>query len=66
MGHETPIFLVVGSPIEKQASPFSYRFHRWCSLVDDKLNIAEVDDEIRGIIARNWPSMLSKFPPDEH
>jgi hypothetical protein len=25
-------------------------------------NIAVVDDEIRGILARNWPHLLSKFP----
>jgi len=29
---------------------------------DEKLNIAEVDDEIRGIVARNWPHLLSKLP----
>jgi hypothetical protein len=28
-------------------------------------NIAEVDDEIRGIVARNWPHLLSKLPPEE-
>jgi hypothetical protein len=26
-------------------------------------NIAEVDDEIRGIVARNWPYLLEKLPP---
>lgn len=29
-------------------------------------NIAEVDDEIRGIVARNWPHLLEKLPPEEH
>ena len=29
-------------------------------------NIAEVDDEIRGIVARNWPHLLSKLPPEEN
>jgi hypothetical protein len=28
-------------------------------------NIAEVDDEIRGIVARNWPHLLQKLPPEE-
>ncbi len=27
--------------------------------------IAAVDDEIRGIVARNWPHLLAKFPPEE-
>ena len=28
-------------------------------------NIAEVDDEIRGIVARNWPYLLEKLPPED-
>jgi len=32
---------------------------------EDFDNIAEVDDEIRGIVARNWPHLLSKLPPEE-
>ncbi len=28
-------------------------------------NIAEVDDEIRGIVARNWPYLLEKLPPQD-
>jgi hypothetical protein len=28
-------------------------------------NIAEVDPEIRGIVARNWPHLLEKIPPEE-
>jgi hypothetical protein len=28
-------------------------------------NIAEVDPEIRGIVVRNWPHLLSKLPPEE-
>jgi hypothetical protein len=27
--------------------------------------IAAVDDEIRGIVARNWPHLLAKLPPEE-
>jgi hypothetical protein len=27
-------------------------------------NITEVDDEIRGIVARNWPYLLEKVPPE--
>ena len=28
-------------------------------------DIGAVDDEIRGIVARNWPHLLSKLPPEE-
>src|SRR5260370_11668603 len=28
-------------------------------------NIAEVDPEIRGIVARNWPHLLPKLPPQD-
>jgi hypothetical protein len=28
-------------------------------------NIAEVDPEIRGIVARNWPHLFSTLPPEE-
>src|SRR5260370_5359616 len=28
-------------------------------------HIGAVDDEIRGIVARNWPHVLSKLPPEE-
>jgi hypothetical protein len=28
-------------------------------------NIEAVDDEIRGIVARNWPHLLVKLPPEE-
>jgi hypothetical protein len=27
--------------------------------------VAAVDDKIRGIVARNWPHLLSKLPPEE-
>jgi hypothetical protein len=27
--------------------------------------IAVVDDEIRGIVARNWPHLLAELPPEE-
>jgi hypothetical protein len=27
--------------------------------------MAAVDDEIRGIVARNWPHLLAKLPPPE-
>ena len=27
--------------------------------------IGAVDDDIRGIVARNWPHLLSKLPPAE-
>jgi hypothetical protein len=28
-------------------------------------NITEVDAEIRAIVARNWPHLLFKLPPEE-
>jgi hypothetical protein len=28
-------------------------------------DIGAVDDEIRGIVARNWPYLLSKLPPED-
>jgi hypothetical protein len=28
-------------------------------------NTAEVDDEIRAIVARNWPYLLEKLPPED-
>jgi hypothetical protein len=28
-------------------------------------DIAAVDDEIHGIVARNWPYLLAKLPPEE-
>jgi hypothetical protein len=28
-------------------------------------NIVEVDHEIRAIVARNWPYLLEKLPPEE-
>ena len=28
-------------------------------------NISEVDPEIRGIVARNWPHLLETLPPEE-
>jgi len=28
-------------------------------------NIDVIDDEIRGIVARNWPHLLSKLPPQD-
>jgi hypothetical protein len=32
------------------------------SMVD---HVGAVDDDIRGIVARNWPYLLSKLPPEE-
>jgi hypothetical protein len=32
------------------------------SMVDD---IDVIDDEIRGAVARNWPHLLSKLPPED-
>ena len=28
--------------------------------------IGDVDDEIRAIVARNWPDLVSKLPPEEN
>jgi hypothetical protein len=38
------------------------QIRRSIELFDD---IGAVDDEIRGIVARNWPHLLSRLPPDE-
>jgi hypothetical protein len=27
--------------------------------------IAAIDPEIRGIVARNWPHLLAKLPPED-
>jgi hypothetical protein len=27
--------------------------------------VGAVDDEIRGIVVRNWPHLLSKLPPED-
>jgi hypothetical protein len=27
-------------------------------------DIAAIDDEIRGIVRRNWPHLLAKLPPE--
>ena len=28
-------------------------------------DIGAIDDEIRGIVKRNWPHLLAKLPPEE-
>ena len=28
-------------------------------------NTADVDEEIRAIVARNWPYLLEKLPPED-
>jgi len=28
-------------------------------------DIGAVDDEIRGIVARNWPHLLARLPPED-
>ena len=28
-------------------------------------DVGAVDDEIRGIVARHWPHLLAKLPPEE-
>jgi microsomal dipeptidase-like Zn-dependent dipeptidase len=33
--------------------------------IEELDHIGAVDDEIRGIVARNWPRLLSKLPPEE-
>ena len=37
-------------------------FRQRIEALDD---IGAVDEEIRGIVARNWPYLLSKLPPEE-
>jgi hypothetical protein len=33
--------------------------------IEELDEIGAVDDEIRGIVARNWPHLLSKLPPED-
>jgi hypothetical protein len=33
--------------------------------IESFADIGAVDDEIRGIVARNWPYLLSKLPPEK-
>jgi hypothetical protein len=28
--------------------------------------IDEIDDEVRGIVMRNWPELAAKIPPEHH
>jgi hypothetical protein len=28
-------------------------------------DITAIDDEVRGIVERNWPHLLSKLPPED-
>jgi hypothetical protein len=38
------------------------RIRRRIEELDD---VRRVDPEIRGIVARNWPELLEKLPPEE-
>jgi hypothetical protein len=29
-------------------------------------DITAIDDEVRGIVERNWPHLLSKLPPEDN
>jgi hypothetical protein len=33
--------------------------------IEDFYDISAIDPEIRGIVARNWPHLLAKLPPEE-
>ena len=33
--------------------------------IEGAANITKVSDELRGIVARNWPHLLCKLPPPE-
>jgi hypothetical protein len=33
--------------------------------IEELDEIGAVDDEIRGIVARNWPHLLSRLPPED-
>lgn len=32
--------------------------------IEEYDTISKVDPELRGIVARNWPHLLAKLPPD--
>jgi hypothetical protein len=36
------------------------------SHLEESETIEAIDPEIRAIVARNWPHLLSKLPPEEH
>jgi hypothetical protein len=33
--------------------------------IEELDEIGAVDEEIRGIVARNWPHLLEKLPPED-
>jgi hypothetical protein len=54
-----PIEFLHGRPLSPEELE---RIRRSIELFDD---IGAVHDEIRGIVARNWPHLLAKLPPEE-
>jgi len=54
-----PIEFLHGRPLSPEELEM---IRRELESLDD---IGAVDDEIRGIVARNWPHLLSKLPPEE-
>ena len=54
-----PLEFLRGRPLSPQDRE---RIRREIEAFDD---IGAVDDEIRGIVARNWPHLLSKLPPQD-
>jgi hypothetical protein len=54
-----PIEFLRGCPLSPEDLE---RIRREIESFDD---ITAVDDEIRGIVARNWPHLLAKLPPEK-
>ncbi len=54
-----PIEFLHGRPLSPEELE---RIRRSIELFED---IGAVDDEVRGIVARNWPHLLAKLPPEE-
>jgi hypothetical protein len=63
-----------GSKMERKRMPMEFLHGRPLSpgdlemirrQVEEFEVVAAVDDEIRGIVVRNWPHLLSKLPPEE-
>jgi hypothetical protein len=58
-GRDMPMEFLQGRPLSPEELEM---IRRQLESLDD---IGAVDDEIRGIVARNWPYLLSKLPPEE-
>jgi hypothetical protein len=54
-----PIEFLAGRPLEPQDLDIIRQ------QVESFDEISNVDPEIRGIVARNWPQLLARLPPED-